>query len=161
MWALIIVSHFLMFISFSMLLFSAITGHFLIDDLDTLSLKYFSIYAIIVYVFTQSLILFLIITINKSIKNLVNENNLKIEDQLYSKYKFKMHMHTSLNLLFMTIIAILYGAVHTGLMSELIHNIIFCIILSHYLYNIIIQYQCFKRIIKLIVRVNDMIVSKL
>ena len=68
-----------------------------------------------------------------------------------------MHMHTSLNLLFMIILGILFAGVHTGLINETIHNIFFIVGTLHYLYVIYIQYHCFKQIIKLIVRVNDMI----
>ena len=125
MWSLIIISHILMAVSFFMLLFSSINGHFIINDLGDLSLTFLSIFSIMIYSFTQSLVLFLIIAINKNIKNLIVENNLSIEDPLYSSYKYKMHMHTSLNLLFMIILGILFAGVHTGLINETIHNIFF------------------------------------
>ena len=157
MWSLIIISHILMAASFFMLLFSSINGHFIINDLGDLSLTFTSIFSIMIYAFTQSLVLFLIIAINKNIKNLIVENNLSIEAPLYSSYKYKMHMHTSLNLLFMIILGILFAGVHTGLINETIHNIFFIVGTLHYLYVIYIQYHCFKQIIKLIVRVNDMI----
>ncbi len=157
MWSLIIISHILMAASFFMLLFSSINGHFIINDLGDLSLTFLSIFSIMIYSFTQSLVLFLIIAINKNIKNLIVENNLSIEAPLYSSYKYKMHMHTSLNLLFMIILGILFAGVHTGLINETIHNIFFIVGTLHYLYVIYIQYHCFKQIIKLIVRVNDMI----
>ena len=157
MWSLIIISHILMAASFFMLLFSSINGHFIINDLGALSLTFLSIFSIMIYAFTQSLVLFLIIAINKNIKNLIAENNLSIEAPLYSSYKYKMHMHTSLNLLFMIILGILFAGVHTGLINETIHNIFFTAGTLHYLYVIYIQYHCFKQIIKLIVRVNDMI----
>ena len=157
MWSLIIISHILMLVSFSMLLLSSINGHFTVDELGVLSLTFTSIFSVMVYVFTQSLVLFLIIAINKNIKNLILENSITIEDKTYSSYKYKMHMHTSLNLLFMIILGILFAGVHTGLINETIHNIFFTAGTLHYLYVIYIQYHCFKQIIKLIVRVNDMI----
>ena len=157
MWSLIIISHILMAVSFFMLLSSSINGHFIINDLEDLSLTFLSIFSIMIYAFTQSLVLFLIIAINKNIKNLIVENDLSIEAPLYSSYKYKMHMHTSLNLLFMIILGILFAGVHTGLINETIHNIFFTAGTLHYLYVIYIQYHCFKQIIKLIVRVNDMI----
>ena len=157
MWSLIIISHILMAVSFFMLSFSSIKGHFTVNELGILSLTFASIFSVMVYVFTQSLVLFLIIAINKNIKNLILENNITIEDKVYSSYKYKMHMHTSLNLLFMVTLGILFGGVHTGLINQAIHNIFFMIGTIHYLYVIYIQYHCFKQIIKLIVRVNDMI----
>ena len=161
MWSLIIISHILMAVSFFMLLFSSINGHFVVNELGYLSLALSSIFSIMIYVFTQSLVLFLIIGINKNIKNLILEHNIIIENNLYSSYKYKMHMHTSLNLFFMVTLGILFGAVHTGLINQTIHNIFFMIGTIHYLYTIYIQYHCFKQIIKLIIRVNDMIIIKL
>ena len=157
MWSLIIISHILMAVSFFMLSFSSINGHFIINELGALSLTFTSIFSVMVYVFTQSLVLFLIIAINKNIKNLILENNITIEDKLYSSYKYKIHMHTSLNLLFNFTLGILFGGVHTGLINQTVHNIFFTLGTLHYLYVIYIQYHCFKQIIKLIVRVNDMI----
>ncbi len=161
MWSLIIISHILMAVSFFMLFLSGIRGHFIINELGVLSLTFLSIFAVMIYAFTQSLVLFLIIAINKNIKNLILDNSLSIKDELYSSYKYKMHMHTSLNLLFMITLGILFAGVHTGLINETLHNIVFMMGTIHYLYVIYIQYQCFKQIIQLIVRVNDMIVHKL
>ena len=161
MWSLIIISHILMALSFFMLFFSSINGHFIINDLGVSSITLTAIFSIMIYTFTQSLVLFLIIAINKNIKNLILENKITIEDKIYSAYKYKMHMHTSLNLLFMVTLGILFGAVHTGLINETLHNTFFMIGTIHYFYVIYIQYHCFKQIIKLIVRVNDMINVKL
>jgi len=161
MWSLIIISHILMAVSSCMLFFSSINGHFIINDLGASSITFTSIFSVMIYTFTQSFVLFLIIAINKNIKNLILENNIMIEDKLYSSYKYKMHMHTSLNLLFMVTLGILFGAVHTGLINETMHNVFFMIGTIHYFYVIYIQYHCFKQIIKLIVRVNDMINIKL
>ena len=120
-----------------------------------------AVFAVFIYVFTQTLILFLFININKQIKMLVSDNDLKIDSPDYMKFKYKLHMHTYFNVLFVTILAILYGAVHTSLMNIDTHYYLFLIVFIHYLYNIFIQFFCFKESIKLIVRVNDMIISKL
>ena len=161
MWSLIIISHILMAVSSFLLLFSGISGHFSVNDLGVLTITFTSIFSIIIYTFTQSVVLFLIIAINKNIKNLILEHKITIKDKIYSSYKYKMHMHTSLNLLLMVTLGILFGAVHTGLINETIHNIFFMMGTIHYFYVIYIQYHCFKQIIKLIVRVNDMINVKL
>ena len=161
MWSLIIISHILMFISLLMLFFTSIRGHFIHSELDFITLAPLSIIAIMIYVFTQSLIFFLIITINKQIKSLINDHSITIKNDNYITYKKKMHIHTSLNLLYITTLSILLGAVHTGLMNMYAHQILFIIGVSHYLYVIKIQYFCFKEISKIIVRVNDVIITKL
>ena len=160
MWALIIISHILMGLSFILLAISSLKGHFIINDFS-LTLQSFSIIAILTYVFTQTLILFLIITINKEIKNLLEKNSDTIDYSDYIQYKKKMHIHTSFNLIFIAVLAILFAAVHIGLMGVLMHRIFFVIALLHYAYTIKIQYCCFKEISKLIVRLNDMIITKL
>ena len=65
MWSLIIISHILMFISFLMLLASTVRGHFINYGMIGMTINSLSIISIIIYVFTQTLVLFLIITINK------------------------------------------------------------------------------------------------
>ena len=75
MWTLVIISHILMLISFLMLSYSAFQGHFIASSSGGLILNSYSITAIMLYVFTQSLIFFLIITINKNMNSIILENN--------------------------------------------------------------------------------------
>ena len=161
MWALVIISHILMFVSFVMLSFSAFKGHFIFSIGGDITLNSYSIAAIMVYVFTQSIIFFLIITINKSMNTIIVENNLTIKNDAYKKYKKQMHIHTSSNIVLISILAILFGAVHTGLMNIYIHNMLFIIGVFHYGYVIKIQYFCFKEISKIISRINELTFSKL
>lgn len=160
MWTLVIISHFLMFISFMMLSISAFKGHFISLN-GEITLNSFSITSIMIFVFTQSLIFFLIITINKNMNSIIVENNLNITNDVYKYYKKKMHIHTSSNILLISTLAILFGAVHTGLMSQNTHNILFIAGVIHYGYVINIQYFCFKEISKIISRINDLTISKL
>jgi len=160
MWTLVIISHILMFISFGMLVFSTFQGHF-VPSISGTTLNSYSIIAIMIYVFTQSLIFFLIITINKNMNAIIVENNLTITNENYKKYKRQMHMHTSSNILFISTLAILFGAVHTGLMKESTHNILFIIGIIHYGYVIKIEYLCFKEISQIIARINELTFSKL
>ena len=153
MWTLIIISHILMFVSFMMLTISIIQGHFFYNDFNELKLENFSIYSVLVYVFTQTLVLFLIILIHTLI--------IELRDEKYIQYKKKMHTHTSLNLVFIATLAILFSAVHQKSIPENVHNLFFIIGIIHYAYAIKIQYVCFKEISKLIVRLNKIIFSKL
>ena len=76
MWSLIIFSHFLMFVSFVMLCITSIQGHFAEHSLQgTITLRSISIYSIIIYIFTQTLVLFLVIAINKQFKKLISEHS--------------------------------------------------------------------------------------
>ena len=160
MWTLVIISHFLMLISFIMLSISALNGHFILVNQE-ITISSFSITSIMTFVFTQSLIFFLIITINKNMNSIIMENNFNITNDIYKYYKKKMHIHTSSNILLISTLAILFGAVHTGLMSQNIHNLLFIFGVIHYGYVIKIQYYCFKEISKIISRINDLTISKL
>ena len=161
MWTLIIISHILMFISFLMLFFTSIKGHFTHNDSGIMVLENLSIITIMTYVFTQSLIFFLIININKQINNLIIEHSISIDSPNYLNYKKKMHIHTSLHLVYIATLAILFGAVHTGLMNIYIHQVLFIIGTLYYLYVIKIQYFCFKETSEIIARLNNIIISKL
>ena len=160
MWTLVVLSHILMFVSFVMLATSSIKGHFIYSE-STMTLNSYSILAVMMYVFTQSLIFFLIITINKNMNTLIVEHSISIKNENYKYYKKQMHIHTTSNIFYISTIAILFGAVHTGLMGEVLHNILFILGTLHYGYVIKIQYFCFKEISKIISRINDTIVSKL
>ena len=102
MWTLVIISHFLMLVSFILLLISAINGHFVPEIGGGLTLNSTSIVSIMVYVFTQSLIFFLIITINKSMNAIIVDNNYDITNERYKRFKRKMHIHTTTNILIIT-----------------------------------------------------------
>tara|TARA_B100001123_G_C15120173_1_gene951008 strand:+ start:200 stop:643 length:444 start_codon:yes stop_codon:yes gene_type:complete len=144
-----------------MLVYSAFQGHFITSSSGALTLNSYSIIAIMLYVFTQSLIFFLIITINKNMNSIILENNFSIKNNDYKNYKKKMHIHTSSNILFISTLAILFGAVHTGLMNMNTHNILFIIGVLHYAYVISVQYFCFKEISQIISRINELSISKL
>ena len=161
MWTLVIISHFLMLISFILLAMSAFKGHFVPSIGGGLTLSSYSIVSIMIYVFTQSLIFFLIITINKSINTIILENDYNIKNDRYKYYKRKMHIHTSSNILIISTLAILFGAVHTGMINQTIHNIFFIFGIIHYVYVILIEYNCFKEISKIISRINELNISKL
>jgi len=92
---------------------------------------------------------------------IIVENDFKIKNDAYKKYKKQMHIHTSSNILVISTLAILFGAVHTGLMNIYIHNILFVIGVFHYGYVIKIQYLCFKEISKIILQINQFTFSKL
>ena len=161
MWTLVIISHFLMLVSFILLLISAINGHFVPEIGGGLTLNSTSIVSIMVYVFTQSLIFFLIITINKSMNAIIMDNNYDITNERYKRFKRKMHIHTTTNILIISTLAILFAAVHTGIISETVHNVLFILALIHYAYVIVIEYNCFKEISKIISRINELNVNKL
>ena len=118
MWTLVIISHFLMLISFILLIMSAFKGHFVPSIGGGLTLSSYSIVSIMIYVFTQSLIFFLIITINKSINTIILENDYNIKNDRYKYYKRKMHMHTSSNILIISTLAILFGAFGSHALKE-------------------------------------------
>ena len=89
------------------------------------------------------------------------DNNYDITNERYKRFKRKMHIHTTTNILIISTLAILFAAVHTGIISETVHNVLFILALIHYAYVIVIEYNCFKEISKIISRINELNVSKL
>ena len=160
MWFLMILSYILMFFSGLLLILSGLQGHLLFDVFSRGHIT-FSIFTTIVYIFTETLILFFFITLSKKIKEIISKNSINdFEDDKFHTFKSKLFKHTSLNLLIVGSNYILGAGVHTLVIPLFIHTLLFYLGLSHYLFLIKIQHLCFKEFSDLIIRINDRIVSK-
>lgn len=160
MWFLMIISYVLMFVSGLLLILSGLQGHLLFDVLGRYHIT-FSIFVIIVYVFTETLILFFFITLSKKIKEIMSKNSINdVEAKKFHNLRSKLFKYTSLNLLIIGSNFILGAGVHTLVIPLFIHTILFYLGLVHYFLLVKIQHLCFKEFSDLIIRVNDRIVSK-
>lgn len=160
MWFLMILSYILMFISGLLLILSGFQGHllFYIFSRDHIT---FSIFVTIIYVFTETLILFFFLALSKKIKEIISENSIKdITQNKFYNLKSKVFKHTSLSLLIIGSNYILGAGVHTLVIPLFVHTLLFYIGLLHYFFLVKIQHLCFKEVSDLIIRVNNKIVSK-
>ena len=104
----------------------------------------FAFISTILYMFTQTLIMFYFIGAGKKVKETIVEHNLNKE--IYKKVielKKILFPPLTLNMLFVGTAFILGGGVHTGVINKYWHTTLFFLSLIHYLKVIIIQHNAF------------------
>ena len=104
----------------------------------------FAFISTILYMFTQTLIMFYFIGAGKKIKEIIINNNLNKE--IYKEVinlKKVLFPPLTLNMLFVGAAFILGGGVHTGAVNKYWHTGLFFISVFHYLKVILIQHQSF------------------
>lgn len=105
----------------------------------------FIILTSIVYIFTETLIIFFFVGTGVSVKEYTIEHNL---DHKFHKesiaIKRRVYPPLMLNLLYMIILFILVGAVDTLIFPKWLYQIIFALCIFHYVKIKIIQNGCFK-----------------
>lgn len=101
--------------------------------------------AIILYLFTQTLIMFFFIGTGSSIKDHVKAHKLDPEPYRRAiRLKSVMFPVTMWNLTFVSIAFILGGAVHRVGMPSWIHGLVFILAMVHFVKTIRAQHGCFK-----------------
>ncbi len=105
----------------------------------------FMILISIVYLFTETLVIFFFVGTGVSIKEYTQKQNLSLEFQKAS-FKIKMSVYPPLllNMLFMITLFILIGAVDTKRMAPWIYHLYFIFCIGHFCYAKKIQHQNFK-----------------
>ena len=157
MWGIMILSYILMAVSFILIIITALSGYFQFNMLNANHIL-IALYSSIVYMFTETLILFYFIAIGIKIKEIIKNNNLDIIE--YYKpvldMKMKLYPHIMLNMIIIGSTFIIGGGVHTGAISINIHSGCFLIGIAHYLWLIILQHRCFIRNTELVILVYDL-----
>ncbi len=144
MWFFMISAYILSIISFFMLCLMMIQGYSPQVFLPFPPLV-FLIYTCIVYFFTETLIIFFFVGTGVSVRDYSKDNNLSDEYRKKSlAITYKLYPPTMLNLLFMIILFVLPGAVHTGKFPWAWYQYYFVFCLWHFVYTTIIQHQCFR-----------------
>jgi hypothetical protein len=101
--------------------------------------------AIIIYLFTQTLIIFFFTGTGVNIRDYIKENHGNKELHERSKaIKYKLFSPILLNILGFMIIFIVGGAVHTRGFPGWIHGLLFWGFIIHYIRILIIEHNCFK-----------------
>lgn len=105
----------------------------------------FIILTSIVYLFTETLIMFFFVGTGVSIKEYTQAHRLKPDFHKKSlAIKFKVYPPQLLNILFMMVLFIMVGAVDTGRIPEWAYQLFFWFCLAHYIFIKKIQNQCFR-----------------
>lgn len=105
----------------------------------------FIILTSIIYLFTETLVIFFFVGTGVSVKEYTQEH--KLDTQFHKKsiaVKRRVYPPLLLNMLFMIILFIMVGAVDTGHIAAEIYQLYFLFCLGHYLYTKKIQNDCFR-----------------
>ena len=157
MWPVMILSYILMGFSFVSIAITACSGFFdfSISNANHILIALFSS---IIYMFTETLILFYFIITGIKIKEIIKANNLDI-----TKYykpivniKIKLFPHIIINMIMIGTTFIIGGAVHNNMISVNIHSFGFMIGIIHYLWLIIFQHRCFIRNTEVLILVYEL-----
>ena len=155
-----IISYILMILSFTFLLLNGLQGFFGFSIYKANHIA-FAFFSTILYMFTQTLIMFYFIGAGKKIKETIIENNLKKETyKEVIELKRRLFTPLTLNMLFVGIAFILGGAVHTGGINKLWHSGFFILSIIHYLKVIIIQHNSFIENNKTLLKVGEELLNQ-
>ena len=155
-----IISYILMILSFTFLLLNGLQGFFGFSIYKANHIA-FAFFSTILYMFTQTLIMFYFIGAGKKIKETIIENNLKKETyKEVIELKRRLFTPLTLNMLFVGIAFILGGAVHTSGINKLWHSGFFILSIIHYLKVIIIQHNSFIENNKTLLKVGEELLNQ-
>ena len=157
MWGVMIFSYILMGISFISIVAAAFSGYFQFT-ISNANHILIALYSSIIYMFTETLILFYFIITGIKIKEIIKKNNLDII-RYYKPIldmKMKLFPHIMLNMIIIGTTFIIGGAVHNNIISPNMHSLGFLVGIIHYSWLIILQHRCFIRNTELVILVYDL-----
>ena len=139
------ICYILMLLSFVAILINGMQGFFQFYILNANHIA-FAFISTILYMFTQTLIMFYFIGAGKKIKEtIINYDLDKDNYQDVIKIKKVLFPPLTLNMLFVGTAFILGGGVHTGAVHKYWHTGLFFISMLHYLKVLIIQHKSFVK----------------
>ena len=105
----------------------------------------FMVLTSIIYLFTETLVIFFFVGTGVSVKEYTHEHKL---DPAYHKrslaIKFQVYPPLLLNILLMIIVFVLVGAVDTYRIPSVVYQALFLVALLHFIKVKMIQHQCFR-----------------
>ncbi len=144
MWFFMITCYVMSVISFFMLVTAFAQSFFQFNVFKANHLT-FIILTSIIYLFTETLVIFFFVGTGVSVKEYAQAHNLSAEYHKRSMaVKFRVYPPLLLNMLLMIILFIMVGAVDTGFVARWIYQIFFIACLVHYVYAKRIQNDCFR-----------------
>lgn len=131
-------------VSFLSLLTAGIQGY---AGVNLLGINHFafSFIVVIVYLFTEVLVMFFFVATGASVRDYVREGKASSEYQQKSvSIKQKLYPPTLVNVLLVMTVFIMGGAVDTGILASWLHGLVYGIAMIHLLFTIGRQHACFK-----------------
>ena len=150
-----IICYFLMLVSFVLMTITGLQG-LLQFTLFSTTYQQFALFATILYMFSQTLIMFYFIGSGTAIKKEINNSDIGMSIyEKVKKTKMILFPHLTLNMLIMGIAVILIGAVDTGASTNYIQSTTFILGYFHFLYTIKVQHVGFKENIDVIIELAE------
>ena len=144
MWFFMITCYIASFLTLAMLIVSGLQGYFGFSVLNA-NHPTFALLTIIVYLFTETLIIFFFVGVGISIKEYVLEKHLPVDFHKKSiAIKRRVYPPILLNILLMMILFISGGAVDTGRIPVFSHTVLYFVGLGHFLKTLAVEHVCFK-----------------
>ena len=117
-----------------------------------------ALYSSIIYMFTETLIMFYFIITGIKIKEIIKNNNLDIIK--YYKpvldMKMKLFPHIMVNMIIIGVSFIIGGGVHNNIISPFFHSLGFFLGILHYSWLIFFQHRCFIRNTEFVILVYEL-----
>ena len=157
MWGVMILSYLLMGISFTSIIISVFSGFFEINIYGASHIL-IALYSSIIYMFTETLIMFYFIITGVKIKEFIKNHDLDLV-QYYKPVldmKMKLFPNIMVNMIIIGAAFILYGAVDNDIISSLLHLIVYFIGILHFAWLIFLQHRCFITNTELVILIHDL-----
>ena len=154
MWFFMITCYLFSILSFFMLLLTGLQGyfHFLIFHANHPT---FALLTVIIYLFTETLVIFFFVGMGVSIRDYSQSNRLDAKFHRSSiAIKRIVYPPLLLNILLVMMLFVSGGAVDTHRMPGWMHGILFLICIIHFFKVIKIQHKCFKENTTLILEMS-------
>lgn len=144
MWFFMISCYVFSFLSFLLLILTAAQGYFQFSILNA-NHPTFALLTVIVYLFTETLVIFYFVGTGVSIRDYTELKKLPLGFRRQSlSVKKRLYPPTLLNMTLVMAQFISGGAVATGRLEGWIHGAFFCLCLLHFMKTAVIQHGCFK-----------------
>jgi len=143
-------------LTFIMLCLTGLSGyfHFLIFNANHPT---FAILTIIIYLFTETLVIFFFVGTGVSVKEYTQEH--KLDTQFHRRsiaLKRRVYPPLLLNMLLVMVLFITGGAVDTHRLPGWAHGVLFLICIVHFLKAAYVQHLCFKEDTALIIEMSGL-----
>ena len=155
MWFFMISCYVLTGLSYIMLLGLGIQGLVVFKMLGV-NHPAFALLTAIIYLFTETLVIFFFVGTGVSIKEYTQEHNTSPEYHKQSiAVKRSIYPPLLLDILLFMIVFILGGAVDTNKLPGYVHGLVYVLFIIHFTRTIVIQHRCFKDNTGIILAMSD------
>lgn len=159
MWFFMISCYLFTLLTFVLLFLTALMGYFHFSILNA-NHPAFALLTIIVYLFTETLVIFFFVGTGVSVKEFTQEQ--KLDNGFHKRsieIKRQVYPPLMLNMFLVMTLFITGGAVDTHRLPGWLHGALFLICIVHFVKAVGVQHQCFKKNTALILEMSGLSAS--